>query len=518
MVEPVTPPRTNWAGNVTFAAARVARPSTIEALLETVAGAARRNERVRAIGARHSFNRIIDVDGLLVVTDDLCHIDDVDSAARTVTVEGGIRYAELAASLHELGWALPNLPSLPHVSVAGAVATGTHGSGDRNRVLADAVASIDLVTAGGELVHVERRDADGPAVAVGLGAFGVVARVTLRLEPAFDVAQRVYVDVPSACAVDDLDALLASAYSVSLFTDWRHDTFRLLRKQRASEPDDSSSTIAGLTPAVTTVHPIRGMPVDACTEQLGRSGPWHERLPHFRAGAVPSVGEELQSEYFVERADASAALTAVQELAPRLAPLVLVSEVRSVAADDLWLSPAHDRDSVAFHFTWRPAPAAVAAMLPLVEAAARAVRPSPPLGQAVCNRRRDHPRARSAAGAIGWRAAIASIRRGRSGTTTSTGCWVDTIWAWTFPNAHLGVYNPGSGAVRARIDLHRGAARVFSSRACTRPGRCGRRRRQRSSPGSRRRRGRRPSPRSRRVRAVTSRASSPPRCTSRRAR
>jgi xylitol oxidase len=370
-------PSANWAGNVTFRPEDHRRPATVEALQAVVAQSAANGKRIRALGAAHSFNRIADVAGVLVSTDDLCRVVALDETARTVTVEGGIRYAALTAYLHDNGWALGNLPSLPHVSVAGAVTTGTHGSGDDNHVLAAAVASLDLVTASGDVLHLDREDAEFAAALVGLGCFGVVARATLTVEPTYDVRQWVSVDVPFDRCLENLDEILASAYSVSLFTDWNGEAFhQIWRKQRVQDADRA---VAGLelAPAEHNVHPIRGMSADACTAQLGEAGPWHQRLCHFRADSVPSAGAELQSEYFVARSDAPAALRALGELSDMLAPLVLASEVRSVAADRLWLSPAYERASVAIHFTWRPLPSEVATALPLVEDALAPFAPRP---------------------------------------------------------------------------------------------------------------------------------------------
>ena len=379
----------NWAGNVTFAATGVARPRTVTEVQEVVADAARRGERVHAVGARHSFTAVGDTDGVLVDTDALSEVGAVDETAATVTVGAGIRYAELAPYLDERGWALGNLPSLPHVSVAGAVATATHGSGDTNPVLADAVRAVDLVTSLGERRRLERGDPDAPAAIVGLGAFGVLTTITLGLVPRFDVAQDVYVDVPFDAGLERLLDLLASAYSVSLFTDWSTGTFhQVWRKRRTTDALDAGA-VAGLTAARQPVHPIRGLPPDACTIQLGRPGPWHERLVHFRADATPSAGDELQSEYLVARADAPDALRAIGALATALAPLVLVSEVRSVAADDLWMSPAYGRSSVAIHFTWRRDLPAVTAMLPVVEAALAPFDPRPHWAKLATMRRAD---------------------------------------------------------------------------------------------------------------------------------
>ena len=383
------PAGANWAGNVTFAATGVARPRTVAEVQEIVADAARRGERVHAVGARHSFTAVGDTDGVLVDTDALREVGAVDETAATVTVGAGIRYAELAPYLDERGWALGNLPSLPHVSVAGAVATATHGSGDSNPVLADAVRAVDLVTAPGERRRLERGDPDAAAAIVGLGAFGVITHVTLGLVPRFDVAQDVYVDVPFEDGLERLDELLASAYSVSLFTDWSTGTFHQVWRKRRTTDALGADAVAGLTAARQPVHPIRGLPPDACTIQLGRPGPWHERLVHFRADATPSAGDELQSEYLVARADAPDAVRAVGALAAALAPLVLVSEVRSVAADDLWISPAYGRSSVAIHFTWRRDLPAVTAMLPAVEAALAPFDPRPHWAKLATMRRSD---------------------------------------------------------------------------------------------------------------------------------
>ena len=368
------PVGTNWAGNVEFAAERVERPQSVDEVGVAVADAHRRGLRVRAVGAGHSFSPLADTDGVLIDTAHLDPVVELDEAAATVTVAGGTRYAALAPFLHERGWAVGNLPSLPHVTVAGAVATATHGSGVANPVLSAAVRALAVVGADGEVRQLAGGD-DLAAAVVGLGAFGIVTAVTLQLVPAFDVAQEVYVDVPFADALGRLDELLAAAYSVSLFTDWSTPSFhQVWCKRRTSDPVPPGAT-AGLTMASSPVHPIRGYPPASCTTQGGVPGPWHERLVHFRADATPSAGDELQSEYFVARSDAADALRALGRLAPALAPIVLVSEVRSVAADDLWLSPAGERASVAIHFTWRRDLPGVMAVLRSVEAALAPFRP-----------------------------------------------------------------------------------------------------------------------------------------------
>jgi xylitol oxidase len=128
-------------------------------------------------------------------------------------------------------------------------------------------------------------------------------------------------------------------------------------------------------------NPVPGMPAGFSTEQMGTVGPWHERLPHFRAEFTPSSGDELQSEYLVPRSSAAAALAAVAELAPLIAPVLQVGELRTIAADDLWLSSSYGRDSLAVHFTWLPDTAAVLPVVRAVEAALEPFAPRPHWGK-----------------------------------------------------------------------------------------------------------------------------------------
>lgn len=359
---------TTWAGNLTYAAARVHEPRTVEQVQEVVAGA----RRVRALGTRHCFNDLADTEHDLVRLDGLDPDVRVDAGARTVSVAAGTRYGALARVLHAQGWALHDLASLPHISVAGAVATATHGSGDRSRNLAAAVAAVDLVTADGTLRHVARGDADFPGVVVGLGALGVVVRVTLDVEPTYDVAQEVHTDLPWDVALEHLDDVTGSADSVSLFTDWTGPAVQQVwRKTRlaAGGRYERRTELFGARPAPGPLHPLPGIDPVHCTEQLGVPGPWHERLPHFRLEFTPSNGDELQSEYLVPRERAAEAFEALRALAPVVAPLLQVSEVRTIAGDDLWLSTASGGDRVALHFTWHPRQAEVEAVLPRLEAA-----------------------------------------------------------------------------------------------------------------------------------------------------
>jgi xylitol oxidase len=358
----------NWAGNVEYTANHLHQPSSVEELRRLVAGA----RQIRALGTRHSFNRVADGPGDLVSVAGLPPEITIDPDGQHVTFSAGLRYGELAQHLHEAGYALRNLGSLPHISVAGAVATGTHGSGVRNGNLATAVAGMQMVTASGDVVALDRSTDGFAGAVVALGALGIVTRLTLDIVPTFQVCQYVYEGLPQE-RLDSYSAeVLGSGYSVSLFTDWRDNRInQVWVKRRCNETLGWTPprTWLDATLATVPVHPVPGMPVENCTEQLGVPGPWHERLPHFRLEFTPSSGEELQSEYFVARADGVEALGAIQRIRDRVSPVLQISEVRTIAADDLWLSPAYGRDSLAIHFTWIADTPRVLAVLPVVEEA-----------------------------------------------------------------------------------------------------------------------------------------------------
>ncbi len=363
-------PLRTWAGNLTYSARRLLEPATLDELRRVVAGAS----SLRALGTRHSFNAVADTTGDLVGVARLPERFEIDPERRTATVSAGLRYGEVAPRLHAAGFALPNLGSLPHISVAGSCATGTHGSGDGNRVLAAAVAGVELVTAGGDLVHLDRTDPRFPGAVLALGRLGVVTALTLDLVPAFEVAQVVHLDLPADAVLAHLDDLLGAAYSVSLFTRWEPSwRFDVASKHAGGVPAHVPlPEQLGGRPAPGPWHPVPGMPPENCTEQLGVPGPWWARLPHFKLEFTPSSGDELQSEYFVARRDGVAALRAVAEHRDAIAPVLQVSEIRSIAADDMWLSPASGRDTLALHFTWV---GDTAAALPAVHAVEEALAP-----------------------------------------------------------------------------------------------------------------------------------------------
>jgi len=373
---------TNWAGNVRFSPSAWAEPASVAELQDLVASA----HQVRVLGSGHSFSPLATTSGLQISLRQLVSPVEVDSQARTAWIAAGATYAKAAADLDAAGWALANMASLPQITLAGACATATHGSGLTNRCLAAAVTEMEVVTADGSLVTLGAADVAGAAVS--LGALGAVTRLRMAVEPRFEVAQQVWLDVPLGGAADQLGEVLALGYSVSLFTSWAVPDVldQAWVKSRAGmpAPGDDGTLLARLggRPASRQVHPIAGEDVSATTPQLGLSGAWHERLPHFLPQAAPSgAGAELQSEWLVERADGAAALMRLRALAERLAPAVRVCEVRAVAADDLWLSPAYERDSVALHFTWRPLPSLVAQLIPVVEEALAPFDPRPHWGK-----------------------------------------------------------------------------------------------------------------------------------------
>jgi xylitol oxidase len=360
----VTSELRTWSGTYRFTARQVLAARTIDDVRRAVAAGG----RVRALGTRHSFTDLADNGATLVTVTGIASAPVLDESSRTVTVSAGASYGAVASWLQERGWALANLASLPHISVGGGIATGTHGSGSRNRILSASVAGLDYVDADGELRGARRPDPGFDGLAVGLGAFGIVVRVTLDVEPSYLVRQDVHVGLSWDRALAELESIMAAAYSVSLFTDWSGDSPQTWVKRRLAEPEEDLAQ-EEFFGAHRDTGPARlaDAPADNLTAH-GVAGPWSQRLPHFRIDATPSNGDEIQSEYFVDRRRGAAALDAVRRLGGRISPLLLVSEIRSTALDHLWLSGSYDRETLAIHFTWRNRPEEVDAAVPEVEA------------------------------------------------------------------------------------------------------------------------------------------------------
>jgi xylitol oxidase len=352
----------NWAGNYTYRAQQLHRPTTLEQVQQIVANAA----SVHVLGSRHSFNDIADSTELLSL-ENLPADVVVDHEAHTVSLSGGVKYGHLVKTLHDEGVALHTLASLPHISVAGAVATATHGSGVTCGNLATAVAGLEIVISSGEILKASRGNPDFDGLVVGLGALGAVTRITLDVQPAYEVTQRVFEGLSWQALYDHFDAITSCGYSVSIFTRWGATNEQVWVKSRTDEPDRVTGDLFGAVTATVERHPIIELDPTPCTPQLGRPGLWSDRLPHFRMGFTPSSGAEIQSEYLVLRRHAIAAIEAVRALAAGIRPILQVSELRRVAADRLWMSTAYEEDSVAIHFTWKREPDAVQQMVAQIE-------------------------------------------------------------------------------------------------------------------------------------------------------
>jgi xylitol oxidase len=358
----------NWAGNVKYSTENLYSAQSAQQVRDFVV----KHQKMKVLGTHHCFNRIADSSDQFLSIKEFDKVGELDGHARTVTVEPGIRYGQLGLFLDDKGWALHNLASLPHISVAGACSTATHGSGEKNGNLSTAVSALEIVTANGDVVKLSR-EKDGDkfrGAAVGLGALGVVTKLTLDIQPRFMMKQYVYENLPIDQLQEHLDEIESAAYSVSFFTDWQKKRVNeVWLKVRVDQNPafDAPAEFFGATRATRNLHPIAELSAENCTEQMGVAGPWYDRLPHFRMGFTPSAGKELQSEYFVPRARAIDAILAVERLRDRIGPHLLISEIRTIAADELWMSPCYKRPSATIHFTWKQEWSAVSKLLPLIE-------------------------------------------------------------------------------------------------------------------------------------------------------
>ena len=354
----------NWARNITFAPERVARPRSIVELQDVVASAT----RVRALGTGHSFSPVASTDGTLLLLDSLPQVLEVDAVASTATASAGTRWGEVAPAVDAHGLALHNMGSLPHISVAGSASTGTHGSGSGLGCLATAVRSLDLVTADGSLRTLRRGDADFDGSVVALGSLGVVTALTLDLQPAYAVEQTVWEGLPFGTAVERFDDVMGTAYSVSLFTTWTGHGFEQVWVKRRIDGDPVDLRVDGSAAGRRTAAP-RARCGRRRVHRAGRRRPARGSSGFRTSGSSSprAAGSELQTEYMVPRSVAREALEAVQRVAHVVAPVLQISEIRTVAGDELWLSPCQGRDTVCIHFTWVDDAEAVAPAVLAVE-------------------------------------------------------------------------------------------------------------------------------------------------------
>ena len=338
----------NWSGTVTFADSQTFAPATTAELAQIVAT----NPKVRARGSAHCFNAIADTDAISITFENLPQELVIDKENQIVTVSAGIKYGELAVALEKRGWALHNMASLPHISVAGAIATATHGSGVGNGNLATAVRGLEVVLPDGSIKKITLESPEFAGYVVGLGVAGIVISVDLAIEPTFNIEQTVYRGMSRETYAANLDEIMSLAYSVSYFTTWAAaGGGEVWAKFRSGSV--APETLFEAYPATSNRHPLPGLDPEPCTEQLAVSGPWHLRLPHFKMEFTPSAGDEIQSEFFVDRKDAPAAIAALEKIAPQISEILWVTEIRAIAADELWMSPHYQRDCIGIHFTWK---------------------------------------------------------------------------------------------------------------------------------------------------------------------
>jgi xylitol oxidase len=368
----------NWSGVYTYAATAVSHPTSLDELRGIVA----RASKVHAVGSRHCFNGIADSAEILAL-DRMPMLVEIDRAANTVSVNPGMRYYELLQALEREGLAIHNTASLPHITVGGAVASATHGSGDKLQNLAGAVAAMELVTGDGEIVRVARGDADFAGMVVHVGALGIVSQITLDVEPSYRMRQEVFLDLDWDVLYERFDEIMSCGDSVSMFTDYGDTVNELWVKTRVSDEDSWTPRVElfGARAAAGQMHPVPRLDGLVCTDQMGVPGAWCDRLPHFKVGAIGDAGDEMQAEYMVDRADAVPGIRALKELSDVVQPYILAAEFRSVAPDDLWLSSAYQRETICLHYATVADPRVPDEMLPAVERALEPFAPRPHWGK-----------------------------------------------------------------------------------------------------------------------------------------
>ncbi|MCB0838317.1 MAG: FAD-binding protein [Bacteroidetes bacterium] len=361
--------RKNWAGNLEYHAKLFHEPANIE----TVQAIIKESQKIRALGSKHCFNHIADSNFAQISSRSFNKLISIDSAKMTATIGAGAKYGEVVEELHNQGYAIHNLASLPHITIGGAIATSTHGSGIKLGNLGAPVIGMKFVNGKGEIVNLSVED-DAETlngVITHLGAFGLITELTLKIEPAFDVRQDIYLSLPVANLLENFNEIMGAGYSVSLFTDYQTDTVnQVWIKSRMDQGGfESGSEFYGAIPADRNVHPIIEISAENCTEQMGNPGPWYDRLPHFKMNFTPSNGVELQAEYFVPLEHGAEAYQEISKLKDLIKPYLMISEIRTIAANEQWMSPFYKQDSVAFHFTLEQDWEGVKGILPEIEKA-----------------------------------------------------------------------------------------------------------------------------------------------------
>lgn len=342
----------NWAGNLTFSAREFIEVNSISKLQQVVSS----SQAVKVLATGHSFNAIGDTTETLISIKNLSNGIEIDSQNAQALISAGMAYADAARYLESNGWAFSNMASLGEVTIAGAISTGTHGSGSNNGVLSTSVVGLEIVLGSGELITIDQSNSEEFAgFVVSLGALGVFTKIKMRIIPSFSVKQFVYENIGIQVVAENFDTVFNSAYSVSYFSNWaKNSTGQIWMKfLDDSSSDNLSDNWLGANQAKAKQHPVKINNPDPCTDQLGISGKWLYRLPHFKLDSSPASGDEVQTEYLVDRKYVNEYIQDLRAIGDEIAPRVYATEIRTIKSDELWLSGAYQRETVGFHFTWK---------------------------------------------------------------------------------------------------------------------------------------------------------------------
>lgn len=359
----------NWSGTVQYESSSLHFPRSSEALARII----KENDRVKVLGTGHAFSRIADTTGAHISLDEMKAIFPIDHEHQTVSFEAGVTFKELAEYLERQGYAIANYASLPHISIAGAIATATHGSGEKNGSLATLVREFELVDGRGEVHHISKDKTPDlfAASVVSLGVLGVVTRITLDILPRFTIRQDVYKNVDAQTVLDSFDEVQDMGYSVSLFTKWQNPKSleKLWIKSIVEDPArEFPQMLFGGTWSNENLHPCSGESAERCTPQCGVSHSANYSLPHFLGEETPSSGNEIQTEFFVPRSKTQEAMQALLNNGHIFTDdIIHVSEVRTIAPDNHWMSPFYEQESVGIHFTWKNEPEKLASVISQVQ-------------------------------------------------------------------------------------------------------------------------------------------------------
>jgi len=342
----------NWAGNLTFSGKEYIEVDSISRLQSVVSKAS----GVKVLGTGHSFSDIADTTQTQISIKNLSNEIEIDSIKKVALVPAGMQYADVCRYLEKRGWALFNTASLGEITVAGAILTGTHGSGSYNPILSDCVEGIEMVLASGEIFNLLREDSkEFSGFVVSLGALGVFTKLKLKIVESFSIKQFIYENIGMQSIAENFEAIFDKAYSVSYFSNWEKNTTGQIWMKFLDDNNlaELPSVWLGGNIANANQHPVKTNDPSPCTDQMGVSGKWLYRLPHFKLDCSPASGDEVQTEYLVNRTYVREYIAGLSNIGDEIAARVYATEIRTIKSDDLWLSGAHGRQTVGFHFTWK---------------------------------------------------------------------------------------------------------------------------------------------------------------------